>query len=243
MATSIAAAMTMAFPMTAVAAGPAKAPPASGVLMIGSSSVNGAMGRAIGTGLEKHGMSVQRRGVGAAGLARPDFFDWVNEARTIKLAPRTKAAIVYLGGNDAQGIWLHPSERAGKKRRSQWIVWKDPRWTKAYQGRVTAFVDALCKRGVRRVVWLTTVDVGNGWLQKRLRRIRDVQTRGVKKSRCGVVVAATGDLANIARSARTSRPIREKDGVHLTRAGATVLWARLAKRVLELVDSARLASR
>ena len=202
------------------------------------------MGHHIAADLERHGLSVLRRGVGAAGLARPDFFDWVEEARTLKLPAGTHAALAYLGGNDAQGIWLRPAERPKKGgRRAQWVIWNDPRWQALYQGRVTRFVNALCDRGVRKVLWLTPVDVGNGWLQKRLKRIREAQARGVKKSRCGVTVATTGDLGQIAKTAGSSRPIREKDGVHLTRAGAEALWTRVAKRVLSLVAAAELAKR
>ena len=94
------------------------------VLILGDSMIAGALGLFLENGLRKeHGYEVLRYGKSSTGLARPDFFDWMKEARRqLEAFPDPDAVVAMFGGNDVQGLHM------GKKGKGQteWIVWQDP---------------------------------------------------------------------------------------------------------------------
>src|SRR5258706_3587530 len=85
--------------------------PPRDLLLMGSSSVNGALGRQIEYELENLGLNVIRRGRGSSGFARPDFLDM--QAQIDELGPlqRYRAILLIAGGNDTQSRLLRPEER------------------------------------------------------------------------------------------------------------------------------------
>ncbi len=206
-----------------------------GALVLGSSSVNGTWGRLLAKGIAREGYTVLQVGVASSGFSRPDYFDWSAYVRTLQLPRRTLMAVVYVGGNDAQALRLLPGELP--KRRRRWLGFGHRAWPKLYARRVAAFAKALCRRGVRRVVFLPPVDVGKPRLQQRLRPVRRGLRRGARRVRCATLVNTAGD----ARVIRRARPrLRQPDRVHLTRAGAARVWRRVKRRVQ---SSARRAHR
>ena len=216
------------------------------VLVLGSSSILGGVGRVLAHGLRKRGFSVYKLGVGSSGLSRPDYFDWVGRVPMLPVSKRTVLAVLYLGGNDAQAIWVRPRERSRWGR--TWIGFERAAWPKLYAKRAVELAAALCKRGVRQVVFILPADVGKRRLQRRLAKVRRGQVRGASRVRCATAVAARGDLARIvasrARQKRTPRRrrtahvrLRQPDGVHMTNAGARRLWQRVSRRVLHRADT------
>ena len=214
-------------------------------LVLGSSSILGGVGRALSEGLRQRGLSVYKLGVGSSGLSRPDYFDWLGRVATLPVTKRTVLAVLYLGGNDAQAIWVRPGERSRWGRK--WIGFGRAAWPKLYARRATELAKALCKRGVRQVVFILPADVGKRRLQRRLAQVRRGQTRGASRVRCATAIAARGDLARIvasrahpkrrSRAHRRARPrLRQPDGVHMTNAGAARLWQRVSRRVLHRAD-------
>lgn len=203
-----------------------KAPPR--VLLLGSSSMKGILGRTLEVGLERDGHDVFRLGRSSAGLSRPDFFDWDKQLSRVSIDSTTQLAVVYLGVNDAQGIWLRPEERTGpKRRRWQWVVWKDKRWPEVYRQRMRSLIDGLCARGVHDVAVIPPLDVRNDRLQRRLERVRQLQAEAARTSQCGRVVSARRGKG----PQRVRASLRAKDGVHLTRKGARRVWSRIGERI------------
>lgn len=195
------------------------------VVMLGSSSVNGAFGRLIERELERRGVDVLRHGRSATGLSRPDFFDWeahVGRATTLRHA---RGALILLGGNDAQSLFLREHElRLSTGRRRTWVEWNDERgWRAAYRGRTKALVDALCAAGVPKVMVVVPADgTLEGWLS-RIVRVQEEQLEGARLSRCGRGLDTRG---------AAPRDGDTLDGVHLSGTGARRVWARVGDELL-----------
>lgn len=187
------------------------------VLLVGSSSVSGALGRTIVDELEHWGFAARRRARGASGFARPDFYNW--EAQVPLLAPfdRYAAVVVLTGGNDVQSL----RDVSGRSVRWQ----NEAAWTEEYVERVRRFVDRLCNRGARRVIVVLPANGGRPRWSERIVRVRHGLSEGAAASQCGLAVDGGDD------------ELPSHDGVHLTRRGAARMWARIAgsfARVLEV---------
>jgi len=153
----------------------------------------------------------------------------------VKINNKTRAVVVYLGVNDAQGIWLHKSERKARKKRDKWIRWNEKGWSEVYRSRVTAFSNLLCDRGAKKVIWLTPIDVKPKKLQKRLERIRQMQKEGADASKCGTSIASSGDIRHIRQGTKLGKSIRSHDGSHMTRQGSRLIWRRISAKMLGLL--------
>jgi hypothetical protein len=200
------------------------------VWVVGSSSVNQAFGKLIARELRRRGYRVGRKGVTSAGLARPDFRDMRSIVERLPIGRKTSAVFIYLGMNDAQALWLYPSERSTPHRR--YLSWHDRRWSALYMRRTRELVEHICRRGARRAIVILPVDVRRGRLQRRLKRIRALQAQAAASSTCGVALATGGDEG---RYVVNGTPLRQRDGFHLTPAGATVVWKRIRAKALRAI--------
>lgn len=190
-------------------------PVAPDVVIIGSSSVNGALGRMIEDELEAAGLPTERHGRSSTGLARPDFFDWQEEIGELGELTTLRGVVVLLGGNDTQAVRLRREESPDRGADS-WIIWREEtRWTEVYVQRVHDLVEGLCTAGVPRVMMVLPADGDReGWAE-RIHRVQDAQAAGTRGTTCGVVVDPRGVRV---RRGSTS------DGVHLTRMGSRDVW-------------------
>jgi catechol 2,3-dioxygenase-like lactoylglutathione lyase family enzyme/lysophospholipase L1-like esterase len=206
-------------------------PPAD-VLIIGSSSVNGALGRLIESELARTGLHPERRARSSSGFSRPDFYDWEAEIPSLGDLRALRGLVVYAGGNDAQAIRLRERElpeatRSDRRARrsAEWIQWRDEtRWRPTYEGRVRSFVDALCTAGARRVLVLLPAEGENEHWSERMERIQALQESATRASRCGRVVDPRGVRV---------REGATLDGIHLSRTGARAVWDRVGQAIVE----------
>jgi hypothetical protein len=208
------------------------------VLIIGSSSINGALGRLIETEVARAGMHPQRVGHSSSGLARPDFFDWDAEIPNLGDLHTLRGIVIYMGGNDAQAVRLRESElppppadapRRRRDRTGEWIIWRnEAEWSARYQARVTAFVSALCTGGVPKVIFLLPAQGENEHWTERMTRVRNLQAAGTRATRCGVAVDP---------SAVRARPGSTVDGVHLSGSGAHAVWDAVGTQILDHLRS------
>lgn len=202
------------------------------VLIIGSSSVNGALGRLIESELGRAGLHPERRARSSSGFSRPDFYDWEAEIPSLGDLRALRGLVVYAGGNDAQAIRLRDAElpeavRTDRRARrtAEWIQWRDEaRWRETYQTRVRTFVDALCAAGARRVLVLLPAEGENENWSERMERIQALQESATRASRCGRVVDPRGVRV---------RDGATVDGIHLSRTGARAVWDRVGTSIVE----------
>lgn len=202
------------------------------MLIFGSSSVNGSFGRLMADELSGLGYQVQRHGHSAAGLARPDFRDMRQLLDQLPVGRNTVSVLLYVGGNDAQAIWLRPQERPKNGSGSPWVWWKDERWPGLYETRAVAAIESLCARGVRHVIVLAPADVVSERLQSRLERVRNLLQRATQSTSCGHFVATGGDVSALNQSPSA---LRTPDGTHMNSAGALRVWSRVRDKVLSIV--------
>jgi hypothetical protein len=205
---------------------PAAGGAAAGALLVGSSSVNGAVGRTLERELGALGIRLERHARSSSGFARPDFFDWRAEVARLGPLERHRAVLVYTGGNDGQALSVLPEERESPRER--WVAWdQEARWRSLYAERVRGVVDALCARGAPRVVVLPPVDGGRRGWSRRMVRVREAMAEGVRGSRCGTWLDAGGEGV----------VFDSLDGVHLSWAGAGRMWARIGATLAGLLGA------
>jgi hypothetical protein len=216
---------------TARASHPTRSEERPAALIVGSSSIRQAFGRVLARGLEHRGYRVTREGVTSAGFARPDFRDVNAITEALSISTNTAVVLVYLGLNDGQPLWLSAPERRRMGR--QWLAWSDARWSSVYEQRVRRYLARICTRGARRVLVLLPVDVARPRLQRRLNRIRKLQTRAAAASSCGTAIETAGDWN---RFGARGRERRRRDGFHMTEHGARVVWGRILERVLAAIE-------
>ena len=206
--------------------------PAPGsMILFGSSSMNGVFGHLIAEDFAEVGFDVTRKGISSAGLARPDFKDIPQILSGFPIRRTATSVLLYIGGNDGQSIWLRPEERTAQDVKP-WVFWKDERWPSIYESRMTKLIKSLCDRGAQHVFVLPPTDVELPRLQHRLERVRTLQQHAVKATQCGRFINTAGDHG---RFQLEGQPLRSPDGVHMNRAGATIVWTRIRDRVFSLL--------
>ena len=201
------------------------------MVLFGSSSMKGIFGHVIAHDLEQLGFDVTRRGVVSAGLARPDFRDVPQILNTLPIVERSTSVLLYLGVNDAKALWLRTEERSSRDNRP-WLSWHDARWESIYATRMVKLINSQCERGAQYTFVLPPADVKRERLQLRLERVRTVQQRAVKASKCGRYISTIGDRG---RFEINGHSLRTRDGVHMNRTGAIRLWGRIRPHVLSVL--------
>jgi hypothetical protein len=164
----------------------------------------------------------------SSGLARPDFFDWFEEARRLMGRFEHQVGIVLFGGNDVQGLYV---------ARGRWIRWHEPTWAQEYARRVGYFAE-LMSAGGQRLYWVGMPIVRSERFRRRIDRVNSVY-RTVMEGRpnarfldtWGVLADGSGGYTDHLRLPSPGGThkirVRAEDGIHLTTAGARILSAHL----------------
>lgn len=189
------------------------------VLILGDSLAATGFGALLQRKLDAHpAIHAHRKGKSASGLARPDYFDWPDEARRQVELRKPDVVVVIMGGNDGQDL---TAKRGAGKR----VAWQSAAWAQAYAERMEAFMDIIGGPG-RTVIWLGLPTMELRSLERKLELIRALQ-REVVERRGGVYVDTAhllqGEDGLPVRQARVGgklATIREEDGIHFTMAGS-----------------------
>lgn len=201
-------------------------------VLVGSSSFNQSFGRIIQRELSRRGFQVVRKGVSGSGLARPDFRDMHQLLETLPISSETEVVVVYLGVNDTQAAWLHPHERDGSGQTT--VPFGVAEWDAIYSQRARQFLERICQRGAQRAVVVLPVDVDRPDMQRRLDRVRELQTQAAASTSCAAVVSTAGDEGHFDTGGLSRRM---PDGFHMSARGAQIVWDRIEARVMELLDT------
>ncbi|GMV41791.1 MAG: hypothetical protein AMXMBFR64_35070 [Myxococcales bacterium] len=205
------------------------------VLLVGSSSMKGALGNVLESTLRQwSNVEVTRVGVGSSGLARPDFYDWMAEIDRLKGQVQPHVVVINIGANDAQGAWSSKG----------WIRWGRPAWRQIYAERVDAILQTT--RG-RRVFWVGPPNMRDTLFSRRLRDISDIIEQRVAAhphARFVDAYSLTSDDKGAYVDALVdfqggTIPSRTLDGIHFTRKGAFLIAARILSPLAAEVRDAR----
>lgn len=227
--------LTILLLLAAVRPAAADAPEPLRVLLVGSSSIKGALGNVLESTLRQWSdVEVSRVGVGSSGLARPDFYDWVAEMERLKAEIQPHVIVINIGANDAQGVWTPKG----------WIRWGHPAWREAYAERVDAILQMT--RG-RRVFWVGPPNMRNAMFSHRLQEISAIIEGEVDKQEHARFVdayALTSDengayVEEFVDFQGGTIPSRTVDGIHYTRRGAFLIAAKILSPLAAEVRDAR----
>jgi len=206
------------------------------VLLLGDSLLASGFGRDLEDRLEKHPeLRCARRAKSSTGLARPDFFDWMDVGRQEVERHRPDVVVIILGGNDGQGI----TDLAGKAV----AQWGHTSWEAAYRQRTEEFLDVLAAPG-RKILWLELPATGLRRFEKKLAIIRRVQ-REVLAARADSHHLATSPFFTDAKGKplkeaqvegfRKPKALKMADGVHFSIAGGRYFATKVYPEVLSVL--------
>lgn len=208
------------------------------VLLLGDSLIVTSFGEYLEKALdETPGVHAVRRAKSSTGLARPDFFDWMEAGREEIERHHPDVVVVIMGGNDGQGL----TDGKGKAK----VQWGAPGWEAAYRQRAEDFLHVLEAPG-RRILWLELPVTGLPNFERKLRVIRRVLREAVSAHGTTThldtrpfFTDAKGGLVREARVEGFRKPmkLRMEDGVHFTLAGGRYFARSVYPAVMELLES------
>ncbi len=208
------------------------------VLLVGDSMIAGAFGLYLEQHLRKAvGHEVERRGKSSSGLARPDFFDWLEEGERLRTKFSPDAVVVMFGGNDGQGLYM------GRGAEPKWIRWHEDGWTEEYRRRVNAFADVMTANG-EQIFWVgmpvmkpTKLNARVDHMNTIYRAEMAIRPHAEFVDVWRLLAGPDGGYAHELEVAGKRVRIRASDGVHLSGAGAKVLVEHVAGRISRRMDA------
>lgn len=207
------------------------------VLIMGDSLVATAIGVLLQKELDGHPqIDCARKAKSATGLARPDFYNWMSEARTQVRKHKPDLVVMVIGGNDGQDL-----RKAGKSKER--VKWKGKNWEASYEKRVVDFIDivrASNSAGQTRVLWLGLPRTATKGFEKKLETIRATQKRAIAsrsehatyRETTSLVTDKRGAVLKNVRFRGKNGKLRERDGIHFTMHGSRYFAHRLFPLVL-----------
>ena len=210
------------------------------VLLVGASSIQTDLGRALERHLEVfEGVEVLRHGRHSTGMARPDYFDWNARALELNADFRPDLVIAQFGGNDGQGLTDRDTGRAV-------APFFTDAWDAEYGARLEAFVDLFADDGVP-VVILGMPAMRNAYHQSKMARINAVTRTACERAGAYFVdtFAMTADadgnpLARAEVDGRT-RIVHAGDGMHLSLYGSDMVATGIVDTLAEWFELDRSA--
>ncbi|MBE4748384.1 DUF459 domain-containing protein [Corallococcus sp. ZKHCc1 1396] len=213
---------------------PAPAPePRRTVLLLGDSLIATGFGEYLQTQLSAHPrIRCERRAKSSTGLARPDFFDWLEVGQQEVQQHQPDVVVVILGGNDGQALHTKVGQAT--------VAWGNPDWGDGYRQRVQEFTTAISAPG-RKIIWLELPATGRHRFEQKLALIRGLQREVITAREDAVhldtrpfFTDARGRALNKAPVEGFRKPMRLRmtDGVHFTVAGGRYFASKVYPEVL-----------
>ncbi len=204
--------------MTNAIENPPRLPRPRRVMIVGSSSMEHGIGQSIEELVHEFGPAhFRNEGLRSTGLSRPDYYDWLSQARLFADEYRPDLVVAQFGGNDCQGT-VDPDGNLVAR-------WNTPEWDIEYGRRVTEFITDMRSRGAFVVI------IGMPTMREERFRARiDVLNRVVQQAceaaRVPFIDIRTltsdedGEYVDTVEINGEQRGIRSGDGVHLSWTGA-----------------------
>jgi uncharacterized protein len=206
------------------------------VLLLGDSLIATGFGQYLEDSLNAHPrVRSVRRAKSSTGLARPDFFDWMEVGQEEIERHRPDVVVVILGGNDGQALM----DRQGRPE----VRWGQSEWEERYRQRIEAFLGRLAAPG-RKILWVGLPPTKLQGFERKLTFIRRLQ-REVLATRDDAryldthpfFTDAKGNLLLTSRVEGFRKPMMLKleDGVHFSVAGGRYFATKVFPHVMELL--------
>lgn len=221
--------------------GPIRIPTATNklrVVIVGDSLAAG-LGTYMERVLKPSLVRVSRQGRISTGLARPDYFDWPTNLRTIVDNFDPDLVVIMLGENDNQ-----PLQTPGGRIETPIGTFD---WPKAYEQKVADFMHIATAKGAR-VVWVGLPNVADRRRWELIRRQNDLFQQAARQVRnvafldtWRMFAASSGGYTAYYNPGNNVQLVREPDGVHFNGAGYQLVAeavAQLAERRFELTPRA-----
>ncbi|PRQ10228.1 SGNH/GDSL hydrolase family protein [Enhygromyxa salina] len=195
---------------------------AAKIMVLGGSTIHGALGKYIETALAEAGFTTQRHAKSSSGLARPDFYDWPAAAKGYCQRFSPDAVVVMFGGNDGQGLFM------GEGAKPQWTRWEDEGWKPEYRSRVEAFADAVAPNG-EQIFWMGMPEMKSNKLDGRMKRMNGIYEAAMAARANGHYLSTRGLMPGVqgysefAKIGGKEVRVRTEDGVHYTLHGAQIV--------------------
>ncbi len=209
------------------------------VLILGDSLIATGFGALLEKRLDAHPqVTAYRKGKSASGLARPDFFDWMAEAKRQVELRKPDLVVVLMGGNDGQDL-THRNKTAGRR-----VPWQHENWEASYRERMDSFL-AEVSAPEREILWLGMPTMGLRSLEKKLVTIRGVQKAAVEAhdsasylETAPMVSDDDGGMLTHAEVGpkKKKQAIRADDKIHFTMAGSQYFADAVYPGVLEALE-------
>lgn len=199
------------------------------VLVIGASSIQFALGVELERAFPRYEkVKVKRFGQLATSLARPDFFNWQEKAKSLIEEFKPDLIVTNFGGNDAQDI-LQPD---GTK-----VSYDGPEWEPAFEGLVTDLIELGKKNGAETVMIGMPV-MRDDKFTKKMRRLNAAMKKATEAA--GALYVSTWELSANAKGEYLTQGsfegkrglLRTSDGVHYSKLGARIV----VEATLELIE-------
>ncbi len=192
------------------------------LLVVGDSLSIGLASELEKTLADQPGLRVSKLGKVSSGLARPEFFDWDQHMEQLARQHRPDAVVVMLGTNDNKHL---------RRPDGSQIIWGTPEWSRAYTERVKHLVEICRKYSPQATVfWLGAPVMADAALSRDLRHINALLRRAMGTMRDAHYVdtwkqfsAPGGGYVAAKPELEGGAPLRARDGIHMTPAGAQAL--------------------
>ncbi|MEM6992827.1 MAG: SGNH/GDSL hydrolase family protein [Myxococcota bacterium] len=206
------------------------------ILLAGDSMIAGGLGIYLEKDLGKKGLGypVLRAGKTSSGLSRPDFFNWMKEAKRLADEFEPQATVVMFGGNDVQGLYMGRHREPGTPL---WIRFpEEPAWSEEYARRVSEFCDIIAPND-EPIFWIGMPVMRPPTFHEKIKRV-NVIYRAEMAIRPNATFIDIWDMLSdgsggyahkIERppAAEGEKPkkvrVRAGDGIHLSPAGARIV--------------------
>ena len=190
------------------------------VLLIGSSSMNSDLGAFLAQSLRKQELYVHRHAKVGSGLARPDFYDWMDVIPELIAEHKPELVIVQFIGNDCQSLITRDGSLKAKYGTKEWKT--------AYEERISALITMLHKQNIR-IAFLGMSNVESSVFRKKLKRSNEIIYNVASKNNAPFIslweTTSTADGSAQKQIISNSIPKRmyQEDGIHLSRPGARMV--------------------
>ncbi len=171
----------------------------------------------------------------SSGLARPDFFDWDRHMEELAASNKPDAVVVMIGANDNK----HLLQADGSQ-----IYFGTAEWDRAYAAKVRHVVNTFRRYNPQATVfWVGAPVMSNAALSRDLQHINALVAQVMGRTRdCHYVdtwrlfSGNSGEFVRNKAEVADGQPLRARDGVHLTPAGAQALAERCLTALGRRVD-------